>query len=70
MNRLLLTGEISVDGKIFGPYERNLSNTFPLNGKTFCRVSNFFVDTLQNGGRRNSARNWMRHARREKFPME
>ena len=34
---------ISVDGKIFGPYERNLSNTFPLNGKTFCRVSNFSV---------------------------
>ena len=37
----LWTDEISVDGKIFGPYERNLFSTFPLNGKTFCRISKF-----------------------------
>ena len=42
-------------------HERNLSSTFPLKGKTFCRVSKFSLDTLQNGGRRNSARNWTRH---------
>jgi hypothetical protein len=50
----LLTGEISVTGIMFSPYEHNISTTFPLSGKTFCRVSNFSIYTLQNGGRRNS----------------
>jgi hypothetical protein len=28
---------------LFFPYEHNIATTFPLSGKTFCRVSNFSV---------------------------
>ena len=37
------TGEISVAGIMFSPYKHNVYATFPLSGKTFCRVSNFSI---------------------------
>ena len=37
------TGEISVAGIMFSPHEHNIYTTFPLSGKTFCRVSNFSI---------------------------
>ena len=39
----MFTGEISVDGKIFGPYERNLSNTFRLTGKLSVLSATFLL---------------------------
>ncbi len=37
--KVLLTGEISAHGKMFF----HINATFPLSGKTFCRVSNFLI---------------------------
>ena len=54
-----MTAEISVDGKIFGPYERNLSNTSRLTGKRSVVSATFLltldkmvdVETLHETGR-------------------